>query len=117
MTSFNGSRESTGWVTPTLTSPFTVYNSETVRYQRVGRHVFLVGAVVRNAAADGATVFTLPAGFLPVNPGGWRFVNDTNPTATSSIRCVIQTDGAVRVYDKTGTYTSAYLHTSFLAEA
>lgn len=116
MPAWNGDRARTGWVTPTLSSPFTYFNSETVRYQRVGDIVFLVGAVTRNAAADGATVFTLPAGYRPANPGGWRFMNDTNPNSTTSMRCVIETNGQVRLYEKVGAFNSAYLHTSFIAE-
>lgn len=102
------------WQTLMLTSPWT-NSTQTAEIMRKNGVVYLRGAITRNAAASGSIVATLPAGYRP--GGEWRFMNDTNLSSTSSMRCTIQSDGVTRIYDKTGSFTSAYIHTSFPAEA
>lgn len=61
--------EDSGWIYPTLASPFSNDSSNTVRYRKIGKIVFIEGAVITtsNIAAGGTaqTIFTLPEGYRP----------------------------------------------------
>jgi len=98
---------------PALAGPYTVANA--VQFMRKDGVTWIRGAVNRNAAASGATVFTLPAGYRP--GAAHQYVNDSTPAATTSIRLVAGVDGTVKIFDKTGAYTVGFLDTSFPAEA
>lgn len=68
--------DDTGWITPTLLSPFKVYDATAglvvpVRYRRIRSVVYLEGTLQPTSAStnidtsDGNIVFTLPEGFRP----------------------------------------------------
>lgn len=68
--------DDTGWITPTLLSPFKVYNVNPdlvvpVRYRRIRSVVYLEGTIQPTSAStnidttNGDKVFTLPVGFRP----------------------------------------------------
>lgn len=69
----NGVDYDSGWKTPSLSSSFTVYGSDsynTVKYRKVGKVVDIAGAVSPKAAStladgEGATIFTLPQAYRP----------------------------------------------------
>lgn len=95
------------WVTPTLNSPFT-NGAQTVRYLLdAAGNVHLRGMAVRNSAADGAVIFTLPTGYRPQNEVRWT--QDTVPVTTSSCRVLALANGEVRAYAKEGTPTTYHL--------
>ena len=60
-----------GWIDATLTSDFTVYDTATPKYRKVGNMVEVVGAVKSKSAIAGSTtqypIFTLPEGYRPLN--------------------------------------------------
>lgn len=104
----------TTWTTPNLTAPYTAGAGLEPRYRRdAANNVHIQGAALLNGAVDGATIFTLPAGFRPSRQT--RYVNDTTPLVTSSERIVIETDGQVKGYLKTGVPTRYYLDGVFSA--
>lgn len=103
------------WLDLTLESPFAEFSGFIPQVSRENGVVYLRGAVTRNAAANGDIVAILEEGFRPGEE--FRFVNDSNPASTSSVRATISNAGELRIYEKTGTWTSAYIHTSYRAEA
>lgn len=56
-----------GWITPTLNSPFTNYGSgwADVSYRKINDIVCIQGLVLINGASNGSTIFTLPSGYRP----------------------------------------------------
>lgn len=101
------------WINANLNAPFTAA-APAPQYMRKNGVTYNRGQVNRNGAASGSAAYVLPVGYRP--GADHRFVNDTNPAGTSSMRCVIDTNGNVKIYDKTGAYVSTYLDTNFPAE-
>ena len=58
-----------GWQTATLASPFTADASNPVRYRKMGKTVYITGAVSNSeaiaAGGTATTIFTLPEGYRP----------------------------------------------------
>lgn len=109
--SFDG-RTTPQWVTATITAPYTAVAGFEPKYliDSAGT-VHLRGRVNKNAAGDGDPCLTLDAGYRPST--GVQYVVDTSPATTSSGRVMVETDGEVRPYLKTGAPTMFILDTSF----
>ena len=89
----------TGWVTPELTTAFSVYSSTyLIRYRRIGDIVTIHGAVTPTAdiTADNSlhTIFTLPFDCAP----RWTTVEICQGSNQYLWSCVIQVDGKVSFY-------------------
>lgn len=57
-----------GWITPTLNSPFTHYDTNLfgpVEYRKIGDIVNIQGLLNVNNASNQSTIFTLPVGYRP----------------------------------------------------
>ena len=56
-----------GWITPTLNSPYTNYTSPygDVQYRKIGDIVNIQGLVNVNSASNGTTIFALPSSYAP----------------------------------------------------
>lgn len=55
-----------GWLTPTLQNSYTMDGANPIRYRKIGKTVYVTGAVRRANAISGLqTIFTLPVGFRP----------------------------------------------------
>lgn len=91
------------WFTPALSGAYTNLAGREVRYMRdLAGNVHLRGVVNRNAAANGATLFTLPVGYRPAQTT--QFLVDTTPvSALGSIG--ITTGGVVSLSLKIGAPT------------
>jgi hypothetical protein len=101
------------WNPPVLNAPFTAVVGAEPGFRRdYAGNIHLRGQVNRNAAADGATLFTLPSGgYRPEQTH--RLVIDTTPITTSTARLVVLATGEVQVQVKTGAPTVYSLSTSF----
>ena len=82
-----------GWITPTLTSPFTHFDSPfgDVQYRKIGNIVNIQGLVNINNASDASTIFTLPSGYRP----SLKLIFAQANANTSITRIDIHSDGAV----------------------
>ncbi len=58
-----------GWIEPTLNSPFTNFTANTdfapVEYRKIGNIVNIQGLINANSASNASTIFTLPVGYRP----------------------------------------------------
>ena len=88
--------DDTGWIDATLTSSFTMYNTDDVcQYRKIGKHVQLRGVVKPTAALAGSltgvVIFTLPTEFIPSRP--CNFV--CQGSSVNKWRLLVDTDGNV----------------------
>ena len=82
-----------GWITPTLNSPYTHFSSPygDVQYRKIGNIVSVQGLVNGNSASNGSTIFTLPSGYRP----SLRLIFACANQNTSITRLDVDTDGDV----------------------
>lgn len=82
-----------GWITPTLNSPFTNYGSAfaDASYRKINDIVCIQGLVLINGASNGSTIFTLPSGYRPT--GSIMFAGFNGNVGHARID--IQSDGDV----------------------
>lgn len=108
---FDG-RTAPQWVTATVTAPYTAVAGFEPKYliDSAGT-VHLHGRVNKNAAGDGDPCLTLGDGYRPST--NVQYVVDTSPATTTSGRLLIQADGQVRPFLKTGSPTLFILDASF----
>lgn len=86
------SSEDTGWLTPTLTSPWTAVSGSPVGYRRINGVVYMRGRV--QGGTPGTSFCTLPAGFRPAQSS--RFVV-SGGSGGSFESVIVQTSGSVEV--------------------
>ena len=82
-----------GWITPTLNSPYTHFGSPygDVQYRKIGNIVNIQGLVNANSASNQSTIFTLPSGYRP----SLRLIFAQANANTSITRLDIDTNGDV----------------------
>ncbi len=82
-----------GWITPTLNSPFTSYGGAfgNVEYRKIGNIVNIQGLINANSGSAGSTIFTLPSGYRPKKTLIFTVQNGNSATA----RIDITSDGIV----------------------
>lgn len=99
------------WTQPALNSPYT--DGAVVCEYRLEPDgvVRLRGVITRNAAASGASAFTLPAGYRPATEVIVPVV--TTPVTTATGRVEIQTSGNVELHQGQGTPTAYFVDISF----
>lgn len=82
-----------GWITPTLNSPFTNYGSgfADASYRKINDIVCIQGLIFINGASNTSTIFTLPSGYRPT--GSIMFAGFNGNVGHARID--IQSDGDV----------------------
>lgn len=89
----------TGWIDLPLDSGIQAYNSgQTPKYRKVGKIVFLRGAVTNVANRD-TTIATLPVGFRPASISYPYVQNTSIRTGNFAMfsRLIVGTDGRIRL--------------------
>ena len=101
-----------GWITPTLNSPFTHYSSPygDVQYRKIGDIVNIQGLVNVNSASDGSTTFTLPSGYRP----SIYIITSQKNGNTGEARVDVQTDGDVEMTKAANNATWLSLNITFM---
>ena len=87
-----------GWITPTLNSPFTNFSASPdfapVEYRKIGDIVSVQGLVDANSASGGSTIFTLPSGYRPKK----RLIFTVENGNTVTARIDIHPNGTVEAH-------------------
>ena len=105
----DGTTYDTGWVAFTLGAGITPQGTGAVpSYRRIGNHVYWKGrvGVAAGTLANGTTLLTVPAGFLPSDIAtanyGWGVARSANAGASSTCRIdIVASTGVLRTFDTT----------------